>query len=386
MNVEYAPMTSHRSSAATDVIIRAGELDDLNALVHIEESCFDSDRLSRRSFRHFLKNGKGALLVCVTGGQIAGYVLVHVHSGTALARLYSFAVLPDLQGRGLGRPLLEAGEEAARKQGCLAIRLEVRRDNERVKQLYVNAGYREFEQLEDYYEDHEDAIRLEKPLVRADNREIMQVPYYQQSLEFTCGPAALMMAMKRLNPNLMLNRKLELQIWREATTIFMTSGLGGCAPDGLALAAYRRGFNVELILKDEQALFVDSVRSVEKKEVVALVHEDFQEQIAAANIKVRYGSVRVQELKKVIHQGGVPVVLISSYRLYGEKIPHWVVVTDVRDDIIYLHDPYVDYEENRISMDCMNIPILSEEFEGMARYGRSGHRAVVIVKKRRSRV
>ena len=141
-----------------------------------------------------------------------------------------------------------------------------------------------------------------------------------------------------------------------------------------------------MILKDEQALFIDSVRSAEKKEVVALVHEDFQEQIAAANIKVRYGSVRVQELKKVIHQGGVPVVLISSYRLYGEKIPHWVVVTDVRDDIIYLHDPYVDYEENRISMDCMNIPILSEEFEGMARYGRSGHRAVVIVKKRRSRV
>lgn len=378
-------MTSNPRVATTPAAIRPGELDDLDALVHIEQSCFDSDRLSRRSFRHFLKHGKGALLICESGDRVVGYVLVHVHAGTALARLYSFAVLPELQGRGLGRPLLEAAEEAARKQGCLAIRLEVRRDNERVKQLYVNAGYREFEQLEDYYEDHEDAVRLEKSLVRADDREITQVPYYQQTLEFTCGPAALMMAMKRLNPNLMLNRKLELQIWREATTIFMTSGLGGCAPDGLALAAHHRGFDVELILKDEQALFVDSVRSTEKKEVIALVHEDFQERISAARIKVRYGSVRVEELKKVISKGAVPVVLISSYRIYGEKFPHWVVVTDVRDDIVYLHDPYVDYEENRISMDCMNIPILSEEFEGMARYGRSGHRAVVIVKKRRSR-
>ena len=40
-----------------------------------------------------------------------------------------------------------------------------------------------------------------------------------------------------LDPGLTLDRTLELRVWREATTIFMTSGHGGCGPDGLALAA-----------------------------------------------------------------------------------------------------------------------------------------------------
>lgn len=376
-------MTTTSQASTAGARIRRATLADVDALVYIENQCFDSDRLSRRSFRHFLKQGKGALLVYDNGDQPVAYVLVHMHAGTVLARLYSFAVLPEAQGRGFAHPLLEAAEESAREQGCLAVRLEIRRDNERAKRLYLKAGYREFGQLTDYYEDHEDAVRMEKSLARPTDREVASVPYYEQTLEFTCGPASLMMAMKHLRPKLVLDRKLELQLWREATTIFMTSGLGGCAPDGLALAAYHRGFDVELILKDEQALFVDSVRSVEKKEVIALVHEDFKAQIAAANIKVHYGAVRVEELQAAVRNGGVPVVLISSYRLYGDKTPHWVVVTDVRDGIVYLHDPYVDYEENRIAMDCMNIPILSEEFEGMARYGRSGHRAVVIVKKRR---
>jgi hypothetical protein len=51
-----------------------------------------------------------------------------------------------------------------------------------------------------------------------------------------------MMAMKALDPAMELNRTLELRLWREATTIFMTSGHGGCGPYGLALSAYRRGF------------------------------------------------------------------------------------------------------------------------------------------------
>ncbi|MDY6942121.1 MAG: ribosomal protein S18-alanine N-acetyltransferase [Pseudomonadota bacterium] len=374
-------MPSHRPQALSDTFVRPATWADLDALVRIEQRCFETDRLSRRSFRHFLKRGKGAFLIYDAGDGPIGYALVHFHAGTALARLYSFAVLPEAQGRGVGRLLLEAAEDASREQGCLAIRLEIRRDNEKAKALYSSAGYRELEQLEDYYEDHEDAVRMEKSLAPQPDRGVTRVPYYAQTLEFTCGPASLMMAMKSLNPDLPLSRKLELQIWREATTIFMTSGLGGCGPDGLALAAHRRGYEVELILKDEQALFVDSVRSAEKKEVIALVHEDFKEQILSADIAVRYGAVRVDELETAIREGAVPVVLISSYRLYGEKTPHWVVVTDVVDGIVYLHEPYVDYEENRTPMDCMNVPILSEEFEGMARYGRSGQRAVVILKR-----
>ena len=77
----------------------------------------------------------------------------------------------------------------------------------------------------------------------------------------------------------------------------------------------------------------------------------------------------------------IPVVLISSYRIYREKFPHWVVVTGFDAHFIYVHDPFVDEEKNRSQTDCINIPIPLKEFDRMARYGRTGQRAALIVRK-----
>jgi hypothetical protein len=43
--------------------------------------------------------------------------------------------------------------------------------------------------------------------------------------------------MKALDPTLEVNLRRELQWWREATSIFMTSGHGGCSPHRPAVAA-----------------------------------------------------------------------------------------------------------------------------------------------------
>ena len=40
------------------VLIRPALVDDLNRLVELEDSCFDTDRMSRRSFRHFLQQNQ----------------------------------------------------------------------------------------------------------------------------------------------------------------------------------------------------------------------------------------------------------------------------------------------------------------------------------------
>ena len=90
------------------------------------------------------------------------------------------------------------------------------------------------------------------------------------------------------------------------------------------------------------------------------------------------GSIEDGELRT----GGVPLVMISSYRLYAEKFPHWVVVTGFDDHFLYVHDPYVDYADGKTPTDCMNLPILKAEFTGMARYGKSGQRAVIILRRR----
>jgi len=80
---------------------RVAELEDLNALLHIEKSCFESDALNKRSFRRWIQAEHGILLLVENTDGIVGYGLVWCHKGTRLARLYSLAVLPGLRGQGL---------------------------------------------------------------------------------------------------------------------------------------------------------------------------------------------------------------------------------------------------------------------------------------------
>ena len=53
----------------------------------------------------------------------------------------------------------------------------------------------------------------------------------------------------------------------------MTSGLGGTHPFGLALAARRRGFRAEVCVNTDQPLFIDGVRTENKKKIMGLTHE-----------------------------------------------------------------------------------------------------------------
>ncbi|MEW6648196.1 MAG: GNAT family N-acetyltransferase/peptidase C39 family protein [Pseudomonadota bacterium] len=362
-------------------MIRPATPEDIDALVEIENRCFDTDRLSRRSFRHMITKAHAALLLDEEGGAVRGYVLLLFNAGTSLARMYSIAVDPQYRSRGIGRQLMLAAEQAALAQDCVTLRLEVRVDNASSIALYESMGYRRFGFYDDYYEDHMDALRYEKRLVPSLRPDMARVPYYEQTLEFTCGPAALMMAMGALDPAIELNRRLELRLWRESTTVFMTSGHGGCGPFGLALAAHHRGFGVEVYVNDEGALFIDSVRAEEKKEVIRLVQDDFTEEMAQLGLPLHYRRITVSEMKQEFAHGAIPLVLISSYRIYQEKFPHWVVVTGFDDHFIYVHDSFVDREKGKTVTDCVNMPIPHKDFERMARYGKSGQRAVLIIRK-----
>jgi ribosomal protein S18 acetylase RimI-like enzyme len=362
------------------VRVRKAELADLGALVRLENEGFESDRLTRRQFRYMMTRARAQTLLAEdSAGVVVGYVLVLFSKGTSVARLYSIAVDRVARGQGVGRALVDAAERAAWEQDRAYMRLEIRRDNLASQALFEGAGYRRFGVLSDYYEDHMEALRYEKTLALGLKPLLQRVPYYEQTLDFTCGSSSLMMAMHALRPDLVLDRKLELRIWREATTIFMTSGHGGCGPFGLALAAHRRGFAVEVYINDQGVPLVDSVRSPEKKEVMRLVHEDMQEEVARLGIPVRYRTLGLDALEERFAAGAVPMVLISSYRIYQEKFPHWVVVTGFDAHFVYVHDPFVDYERGEVLLDSMNMPVQREEFGRMSRYGRAGLQAVVLV-------
>jgi ribosomal protein S18 acetylase RimI-like enzyme len=364
-----------------DWAIRRARADDLERLVTLESRCFELDRLSRRSFRHFLASDTATCVVAEHAGELLGYALVLFHGRTALARLYSMAVAPEHQGHGLGRALLDAAETAALDGGAAVMRLEVHPKNAAAIALYRSAGYDEFGIYRAFYEDDSDALRMQHALVPRLRPDGSNVPHYRQTLEFTCGPAALMMAMKALNRRLRLDRRLELRLWRESTTIFMTSGHGGCSPHGLALAAWRRGFAVELFVNDDRPPFLDTVRNSDKKEVIRLVHEEFLDEIRRTDIRTHRDPLSVDELSARLAAGAIPVVMISQYRIYGDKEPHWIIVSGCDQRFIYAHDPYIS-EAHVTATDRVSIPILRREFELMARYGRTRLQAVIMVSKR----
>jgi ribosomal protein S18 acetylase RimI-like enzyme len=144
--------------------LRRGRMRDLGALVALENAVFTVDRLSRRSFRHFLTSAGATLIVAEESGKLAGYALVLYPPRSRIARLYSIAVAPHIGRRGIGPLLLAAAENGARRRRRRAMRLEVHEHNTRAIARYEKSGYRLFGRHRDYYDDHATALRFEKVL------------------------------------------------------------------------------------------------------------------------------------------------------------------------------------------------------------------------------
>jgi hypothetical protein len=312
--------------------------------------------------------------------NLLAYGLVWCHRGTRLARLYSLAVSPERRGKGIAQQLLQQLEQETAQRGHFFMRLEVAKTNQAAIRLYENSGYHVFGEYSDYYEDHGDALRMQKKIQRVNTEQILRpTPWYQQSTEFTCGPAALMMAMASLDPSIVLDQKLELDLWREATTIYMTSGHGGCHPVGLGLAAQKRGFDASVYINTSDPLFIDGVRSEKKKRVIATVDRSFLEKAGQQKLRVIYADIDQALILKSLQAGHAILMLISTYRLDGRKTPHWVTVTSMDDLCLYVHDPDPDPQDQQ-ALDCQHLPIAREDFEKMSIFGSSRLRTAVVLK------
>ncbi len=363
------------------VKLRRARVTDLGQLLEVENACFSYDQLSRRNFHWMIKKARSIFLVLEYESTLIGYGLVLVNRGTSLARLYSICTLRSYQGHGLATLLIQDLERrSADDEDCAYLRLEVKEDNRGAIKLYEKLGYRRFTKKDDYYDDGKAALCYEKRIRMLTTPPRLDVPYYTQGTEFTCGAATLMMAIKAFNPNYELSLSNELQIWREATTIFMTSGHGGCGPHGLALSAWRRGYRAEMFLSRSEVLFLASVRSEEKKKIIELVHQDFVKKIAETNIRVIKKKLTLADLREVLKKGGIPLVLITTYHFDNNRVPHWVVVTSFDDAFVYIHDPDRYHAADHAGViSRVHIPIPEDQFLKISRWGADRMSAAVVV-------
>ena len=212
------------------------------------------------------------------------------------------------------------------------------------------------------------------------------VPHYGQTTEFTCGPSSVIMAMKALKPSVKADRALELQLWREANTVFTgpSGGHGGCGALGLALAVHRRGFGAEVHVNHRGVLLGDRVESKERAEVMRVLQARDLREARASGIPVRYDSLDIEALAAALRAGALPIVLNSMAFLHNDPTAHWFVVTAIDDENVYVNDPWVDRAKGKNPRDMTGVPIPRALFEGVSSYGKKRERAVVLIRSNHS--
>ncbi len=373
-----APKEAPALAEAGAPSIRDATSGDLPALIAIEDAVFRTDRLSRRSFRGFIASPRAILRLAEIGGAVAGYHLVLFRQGTAAARLYSLAVAPEWQGLRLGARLLANAEAAAYAAERAVLRLEVEAKNTAALALYRRAGYRQVATLPGYYENGEDGIRLEKPL-RAEALPPAPAPFYEQTTEFTCGSACLMMALAARRPGYPLTPMAEVSLWRRATTVFLTSGLGGCEPYGLAVTLAEEGLKPEIYLTERGLLMLQTVRNAEKRKVMELAQGEFQGRAREYAIPVHHRRLEVPELAGKLRRGAMALLLVSGNRMFGKRVPHWILAHGADARHVFLHDPWVEDTAFESATDAANIPAPLPELDRMWRWGATRLRAAVLI-------
>lgn len=201
----------------------------------------------------------------------------------------------------------------------------------------------------------------------------IDVPFYQQTFDFTCGPACLMMALHYLDSSVSLDRATEVDIWREANMV----EIRGTSPQGLALAAHRRGFDARIVSNVEGMPLRDLIlkrRPEVNVEVMDLFFEDLREKCTMAGIPLEVREVRLEDLWEALVRGELPILLTSTRVSADEHIPHWILITGWEDDVVYVNNPYVP-DGRRV--DTVPLDILRENL------GFEGDQALVVVTRRK---
>lgn len=149
-----------------NIIVRPATIDDLEAILAIENRAFRKDRFSKRQYTYLLTKANSTVYLLVSGKKTAGTAVMLWRRNSKIGRLYNIAIDPDFQGQSLGAILLEACEAECRKKNYAEISLEVRSDNKGAIRFYRNRGYDITMTLKRYYSDATDGIRMVKKLGR----------------------------------------------------------------------------------------------------------------------------------------------------------------------------------------------------------------------------
>ena len=165
----------------------------------------------------------------------------------------------------------------------------------------------------------------------------LDVPFYKQHFDFSCGPASLMMAMKFFDSSLSLTKDLEIDIWREANMVEMY----GASRYGLAYAAASRGFCTIVTSKNDTIDFVDTVcKSISNlnQKVLKLHFYERKTRCKKLGVRERHSTITGQVIYNSLLSKHIPLVVTSALYCGEENLPHWIAVKGIDENFVYFNN------------------------------------------------
>ena len=206
-----------------------------------------------------------------------------------------------------------------------------------------------------------------------------KVGAFLQTTGFTCGPAALAMALQAE-----VTRHEEIALWREATTVIGLAGPGGCDPYGLALAAARRlGVgrcdSVTLYIDTQEPVLLDRADTAEKRDLMRFVQAEFK---AAAQemLSVVPRALAPEELRAAVAGGARVLLLVDQCHSHDHTAPHWLLAHAVAGDLFLVNDPWCERDDGEVPADCDGLAMRAGVLQAMSCYGAPPYRAAIVLK------
>lgn len=156
------------SGNSPDVLVEPATMSDVDAILRLEAACFEftEERFCRRQVRSLMTNPRATVLVARFEGQVVGWLSTLIRQDRAgkVGRIYAIGVHPQMQGRHIGRLLLEHGLNRLIQLAPRRIVLEVREGNDAAISLYRKLGFVDQQFLPDYYGPGRHGYRMHHPL------------------------------------------------------------------------------------------------------------------------------------------------------------------------------------------------------------------------------
>lgn len=174
----------------------------------------------------------------------------------------------------------------------------------------------------------------------------LDIPFYRQHYDFTCGPASLMMAMKYFDTDLRLGKDLEIDLWREGNLVAVL----GTSRYGLAYSAAVRGFSARVTSSTGRIDFVDKfVPPLNDPDMQMLKHHFYERRTRCRKLGVleKQETITDKTIRKSLFSNHVPLIVTNSLFFSKENLPHWVAVTGIDDKYMYFNNPLDAHPKKR---------------------------------------